>query len=221
MVQRAALYLIPMILSLTVHEYAHAWTAFKFGDPTAKEEGRLTLNPSAHMDPIGSLLIPLLSVVGGGVALLAWARPTPCRPDRMHPTVPRRLACAIVSAAGPLSNLLLALLCAATLALLNRLGFLAPSHFSRWPIQEGSLVTFLSTMFTLNLALALFNLLPVPPLDGSKLLPPFFDPLLHRVRSYGLAALLCIFLCMPKAADFIFYNPLDFLAHHLLAAFGL
>src|SRR5215470_6330276 len=106
--RRLAMTLVPMILSLSVHEFAHAFTAYKLGDTTAKDAGRLTLNPQSHMDPWGTLLIPAISVLMGGIGFIGWARPTPFRSDRFKRGVPRRLGAALVSAAGPLSNLAIA-----------------------------------------------------------------------------------------------------------------
>jgi Zn-dependent protease len=131
--------------SLTIHEYAHAWTAYKFGDDTAKSMGRLTLNPIAHIDPIGTILVPLFLHVG-------WAKPVP-----VNFAVLSRTQMLLVSIAGPASNLLLAIVLAFVYHIL--------------PVQAIPLVeTFILASVFLNIALAIFNLLPIPPLDGSRII---------------------------------------------------
>ena len=151
------LMLIPVWLSLTVHEFAHAWSAFKLGDNTARERGRLTLNPIAHIDPIGTLLLPLLGVPFG------WARPVPVNPARFERRFTIRQGMLITAAAGPISNLLLALASTVLLGVLLRFapGLIAPSA----PTTSLFLI-----LINVNVALALFNLLPILPLDGGKLL---------------------------------------------------
>ncbi len=151
-----ALFLIPMVLSLSVHEWAHAWSAFKLGDDTAAREGRLTLNPLVHIDPIGTFLLPMLGVPFG------WAKPVPVNPARFSRKVTMGTGMAITAAAGPLSNLLIAIVCAVGLGLLMR--------FSVDLRQSQALWMLLLYCVQLNVGLALFNLLPVPPLDGSRIL---------------------------------------------------
>jgi Zn-dependent protease len=141
-------YLIILLLvvlpSLTIHEYAHAWTAYKFGDDTAKSMGRLTLNPIAHIDPIGTILVPLIAHVG-------WAKPVP-----VNFTVLTRTQMLLVSIAGPASNMLMAIVLALAYHIL--------------PVQSMPLVElFILIGVFLNLILAVFNLLPIPPLDGSRI----------------------------------------------------
>src|SRR6266567_4421042 len=146
--------LVPMILSLSVHEFAHAFTAYKLGDTTAKEAGRLTLNPQSHIDPWGTLVIPAISVLMGGLGFIGWARPTPFRADRFRRGVPRRLGAALVSAAGPLSNLVIALLAASGLALLQK------SQIDPDPLHtKAPFSLLLVATFQLNVGLAIFNLL--------------------------------------------------------------
>lgn len=151
------MYLVPMILSLSLHEWAHAWSAWKLGDDTALREGRLTLNPIVHIDPIGTLLLPLLGVPFG------WAKPVPVNPVRFNRRWTMKTGMAITAAAGPLSNLLLAVFCAVTLGLLLRL---SPQTVA----QQQGIWALLLYGIQLNVALFLFNLLPIPPLDGSRIL---------------------------------------------------
>jgi Zn-dependent protease len=148
-------YFVVLLFSLSVHESAHAWIALRMGDDTAARQGRVTLNPLSHIDPVGTVLIPLLQIFWGGVPLLGWARPTPVsgrnfrNPARSH---------VLVSGAGPLSNLLLAVLFTAALFLGLRSG-----------VRESEpAMALLNTGIQMNVVLALFNLVPLPPLDGSS-----------------------------------------------------
>jgi Zn-dependent protease len=215
--------LVPMILSLTVHECAHAWSAYKLGDHTAKDEGRLTLNPIVHIDPIGTLLFPTIGVLTNGFGLLGWARPTPFRADQMRPGVNRRLGGAIVSAAGPLSNLILATLSIGTLVLLARLGVSLHDHEHR----PTPVLMLLDRMFELNVALTVFNLLPFPPLDGHRLLPPLFDPIIVPLQRYGFLILFALFFFASSFApaamvvDLIITRPIHWLSETLKSLFGV
>lgn len=155
----AVLWFIPILLSLSVHEWAHAASAYKLGDDTAARMGRMTLNPVAHVDPMGTLLLPILQLVSTGSVLFAWARPVPVNPARFSRRISMSKGNVIVSAAGPISNLILALGAAIGLGLSVRFGF----------GQEAAL-DFMGRMFLLNIGLAVFNLLPIPPLDGSHVL---------------------------------------------------
>jgi len=176
--------LIPLILSLTVHEYAHAWAAFRLGDDTASRAGRFTLNPLAHVDPIGTILLPLLQVPFG------WARPVPVNPARFRPGVRMSTGMALTAAAGPLSNLLLAVLLTTAYGLLLRY---APDLVA----LRGGLGQLLVLMIYLNVNLALFNLLPVPPLDGSRIVDGFMPlrlrPAWERVMMLSPFLLLAVF----------------------------
>lgn len=155
MLQRGLLLLPPLLLSLSFHEFAHAWTAHRLGDDTAERMGRLTLNPIAHIDPIGTLLLPLLGIPFG------WAKPVPVNPARFRRDVNMNRGMMMTSAAGPLSNFLLAAICAVVFGLLARFapGLVAPGAGVR---------TLLILMMQLNVTLGIFNLLPIPPLDGGR-----------------------------------------------------
>ena len=153
------LMLVPMILSLTVHEFAHAWSAYQLGDDTASMQGRMTLNPLPHIDPIGTILLPLIGIPFG------WAKPVPINPVRFSRRFSMRMGIVITAAAGPFSNVILAVLCTVAFGLLLRW---APSTLFDAPRQLSGVGFLLSKAIQLNVALALFNLLPVPPLDGSR-----------------------------------------------------
>ena len=145
--------LIVLVLSLTVHEFFHAWSAWKLGDDTAARMGRLTLNPIPHIDLIGTILLPLMN------APIGWAKPVPVNSARFHRGVSMARGDIIVSSAGPLSNIGLGLLAAVVWGVLARF---APDVVAR-DTAGGAL---LARLVTVNAGLAVFNLLPIPPLDG-------------------------------------------------------
>jgi Zn-dependent protease len=164
-----------LIVSLSVHEAAHAWTADQFGDPTARLLGRLTLNPLKHIDLIGTVIFPLLAVYSG-LPLIGWAKPVPV--DMRNLRSPRR-DFAAVALAGPVSNLVLAAIGAAIVAVVGDTSSVA-----------GNLVVFAAQM---NVLLAVFNLIPVPPLDGGNVLAGFVPEsvarLLDGMRQWGFILL--------------------------------
>jgi Zn-dependent protease len=181
---KGVMYVIPLVLSLTVHEFAHAWSAWKLGDDTAMRQGRLTLNPLAHIDPIGTLLLPLMGIPFG------WAKPVPVNPAAFRRDVSMSRGMMITAAAGPLSNVVLALLSAVTYGLALRW---APGFMVANP-GVGSL---LGLLIIMNIGLALFNMLPIPPLDGSRvlegLLPTRLQASYQRVYALGPFLLLGVF----------------------------
>jgi Zn-dependent protease len=146
-----------LLFSLSVHESAHAWTAFRQGDPTARSLGRVSLNPLVHVDVIGTVVLPLLMIFTG-VPLLGWAKPTPVDPRYFRDL---RRGQIVVSGAGPLSNLLLALLFTA--------GLFVAVRSLPGPLEGNPLILLLGIGLRLNVLLAIFNLVPLPPLDGSHL----------------------------------------------------
>lgn len=156
---------IPLLYSIIVHELAHGWVAYRMGDPTAKWQGRLSLNPIKHLDPVGTLM---LFIFGFG-----WAKPVPVNFDNIHDT---RKGLIFVSSAGIIANMFLAFGAFFLLRLLS-------------PVPSGILATLLYYLAQINIILAAFNLIPIPPLDGSKILMGFvserFQHLLSRIEPYG------------------------------------
>lgn len=167
-------------MALTLHEFAHAYVAYRLGDPTAKMMGRLTLNPLKHLDPLGTIML--------FVANFGWAKPVPVNPQYFqHPNRDMML----VAAAGPASNLILAFLTGMVLRL---------SNTEMLPLAEGGVIVLAMLQYSLfiNLVLTFFNLIPIPPLDGSKilfsLLPPNLVPAYLRFEAMGPLVLLALIL---------------------------
>jgi Zn-dependent protease len=178
----ALMRLIPLVLSLSVHEWAHAWSAHRLGDDTAQRQGRLTLNPISHIDPIGTILMPLLSPIPFG-----WARPVPFNAVNFTRKIRMRVGVMIVAAAGPLSNLVLAILCVMLEGLCRR-----------FDIGGDGLLVLLGYGLQLNVALAVFNMLPIRPLDGGQvaegLMPERLRPSWERIAVYGPLVLIGVFV---------------------------
>ncbi len=181
----ALTYYVVLLFSLSVHESAHGWMALRMGDDTAARQGRITLNPLSHIDFFGTVLIPVLQVLTQGIPLLGWAKPTPVGAHNF-----RRLARGhvLVAAAGPVSNLILAALFTAGLFVGLRSGARASEP----------LMALLTTGIQMNVVLALFNLVPLPPLDGSWVaswsLPRSISaPYDRLVEPYGQWILLILF----------------------------
>ena len=180
---------IVLLFSLTVHETAHAWTADRLGDPTARLLGRISLNPIVHADPIGTVVFPLLGMVFGGW-FIGWAKPVPVnvRQLRHH-----RRDYVLVAAAGPAANLVLAFSSAILLALLP----ITPQTLSETNVSV-PLALILSQAMQLNVLLAVFNMIPIPPLDGGNvlggLLPLGMARQFNAIRPYGFLLLYALML---------------------------
>jgi len=167
--------IIAIVVAITVHEYSHAWTANRLGDPTAKYEGRLSLNPVKHLDPIGTLvLVILIFTTGFG---FGWGKPVPVNPYNLR----GRYGELWVSLAGPFSNFITA----AILVLVQYL--LPPSIIASW---SSNFIGLLNIVAIINVAIGIFNLIPIPPLDGSKvlfdLLPPGHSEIKAAIEKYGI-----------------------------------
>ena len=176
---------LPMLVAMVLHEYAHGWMAEKCGDSTAKLQGRLTVNPLAHIDLFGTIILPMICLMLPGSFLVGWAKPAPIDPRNMHQ--PRR-DMALTVAAGPGMNLILAVASALLLALL--LTF-EPSFMFLRPIAVMALYSVM-----INVFLALFHLLPIPPLDGGRIvtaiLPPKPARAFARLEPYGMLILVVL-----------------------------
>ncbi len=169
--------LLVFVVAITIHEFMHAFTAYRLGDPTAARLGRVTLNPVAHFDPFGFLFTVLLVL---GIAPIAWGKPVPVNPGNFRN--PKR-GMLLVAAAGPLSNLVQAVIFALILRFAT----------NGWP---PAVLTLLDAGVGLNILLAVFNMIPIPPLDGHKILtgilPDFWYPILAPMEQYGFAILLLL-----------------------------
>jgi len=185
---RAIVFMVPMILSLSIHEYAHARSAWALGDDTASRMGRMTLNPLAHIDIIGTILVPLIAALAGGLPLIGWAKPVPVTPVRFTRRISMRVGMALTAAAGPLSNGILAILCLVA----YRIAFPGqPLHSTMAQGSAQAAISYmLSVMVSLNLGLMIFNLIPIPPLDGSRLLPRRLDSFQDRIRPFSYLILM-------------------------------
>lgn len=185
--QNLVLWFIPVLLSLTVHEWAHAASANALGDDTAARLGRLTLNPIPHIDPVGTVLLPVIQVIMSGSVWFAWAKPVPVTPTRLTRRLSMSKGMMLVSAAGPASNIVMAFGAAISLGIAVRTGQ-----------TNEAIYAFLQSMLGLNLALAIFNLIPLPPLDGSKvllgILPRRSALVYERIFPYAPVLLIGIFV---------------------------
>jgi Zn-dependent protease len=198
--------IIAFVIAFSIHEWAHAFVAYKLGDRTAKNEGRLTLNPISHVDPFGMLLI-LFGPFG-------WARPVPV--NMFHFRGNRRLGMVYVAAAGPVINLILAFLFLQANWYLVRSGVM-----NTWPTWAETLVgNTIVWSFAINVALFVFNLLPVAPLDGSKILryilPRRFDGFFERMEPYGTFVLLLL-IFIPGFGSLVLYRPYEWVQDMLFS----
>ncbi len=182
-IQQIAIFALPVLFAITVHEVAHGWMAKKLGDPTAMMMGRLTLNPIKHIDPIGTILVPILLSMMGGF-LFGWAKPVPVTWENLKK--PKR-DMALVAIAGPAANLVMALLW----ALIIKIGFLISGTFD-W--LANPMIAMGQAGILINIVLMVLNLLPLPPLDGGRvatgLLPGPIAWKFSRIEPYGFFILL-------------------------------
>ncbi len=187
------LYMVALVFSLSLHEAGHAWMSNRFGDDLARSQGRISLNPVSHVDPIGTLLFPAIAFFTHA-PLLGWARPTPVNPLRWRN---KRVANFWVSIAGVIGNLIIAVVAGILIRVLLMTGVLGLEGRSLLVDSDSEIVlgavNLLHIFFRLNVGLFVFNLLPIPPLDGSKILssilPASFEPALESLEQFGFVLL--------------------------------
>jgi len=191
-------FMVALIFSLSVHESAHAWMSDYFGDDFARMQGRISLNPIAHVDPIGTLLFPAMAFFTGA-PLIGWAKPTPVNPFRWRN---KRVANFWVSIAGVICNFIIAIVAALIIRILamSHLLLLLPSRYGIRALPTNDSIVLegatqlLTTFLQLNVALGVFNLIPIPPLDGSKvlqsILPESFEPGFEALERFGFILLI-------------------------------
>lgn len=213
------LFMVALIFSLSVHESAHAWMSNRFGDDLARLQGRISLNPVAHVDPIGTLLFPAIAFFTQA-PVIGWAKPTPVNPLRWRN---KRVANFWVSIAGVICNFIIAIVAGIIIRLLYSTGVIEIGAGTLVPAGTGSriavgAVELLWVFFRLNVALGVFNLIPIPPLDGSKvlqsILPESFESGFEALERFGFLLLIVamftgvfrvIFgIVMPLAIDILF-----------------
>lgn len=211
-IQQVAVWALPVLFAITVHEVAHGWVARQLGDPTAMMLGRLTLNPFKHIDPIGTVLVPLALIALGGV-IFGWAKPVPITAENLrHP----KRDMALVAAAGPVSNLVMAILW----ALIMKVALMLPDGLRGLTLP----LTYMGWAgININVLLMVLNLLPVPPLDGSRVVAGFLPDRLawkySRIENYGLIILLL--LMVSGILGKIMSPPVEFVQNTLFRLLGL
>ena len=198
LISHLVIYMVVLLLAISAHEAGHAWMSYKYGDDTAYMLGRVTLNPVKHTDPIGTLLIPIVSFIFGAIGgalgaipLIGWGKPTPVNPNKW---TKYKQANVMVSLAGIMANLILAIIGFAIFKALLEYGAINSGNINEGLIKP--LAIFLQNLIFLNVSLAVFNLLPFPPLDGSKVLgtflPPSAQPVLAMLEQYGFLILMAL-----------------------------
>ena len=194
----AIFYIVILIMSVVIHEVAHGYMALRYGDKTAEYAGRLTLNPIPHLDLFGSILLPALLVLSGSPFLIGWAKPVPYNPNNLSD---RKWGSIAVAAAGILANLAIAIFFG--LILRFTMGTTMPDGFT----------SIVSIIVLVNLVLAIFNLVPIPPLDGSKilypLLPRSFQPVVSIIEQYSIVFLIIFIVFFSD----VIYPILSFMFH--------
>jgi Zn-dependent protease len=187
-IQHATTWILPVIFAITLHEAAHGFAAKMLGDNTASLAGRVSLNPLRHVDPVGTVLLPGMLLLSGTSFLFGWAKPVPVNFTQLHRP---RLDMILVAAAGPGMNLVLAIIAA---LLFHTLDYV-PDVAADWLSQN------LQNAIIINVVLALFNLLPIPPLDGGRImvgiLPRFLAVPLARLEPYGMMIIIVVMIVIP------------------------
>ena len=220
LIPQLVIYMVVLLFAISAHEAAHAWMSYRFGDDTARLLGRITLNPIAHIDPIGTLLIPIagfiIGNIGGPLAsipLIGWGKPTPVNPLRWRN---KDIANIMVSIAGILANLTIAIVALLIIKVIQHTSLIEPGT-SLAGLSEPVQI-FLYRALLLNVSLAFFNLLPFPPLDGSKvlysLLPSSMQPVLEVLERFGFIILL---IAMQAGVLNVLFSPVIWVLRFLLS----
>lgn len=200
------LQIVILIFSVVVHEVSHGLMAYRLGDPTAKYAGRLTLNPINHLDPLGSFLIPLLLAISGSGVIFGWAKPVPYNPYNLRD---QKFGPALVGLAGPLSNIALALIAGVAMRALLVAGI----------DPELLVMKVLALIVTINILLTVFNLIPIPPLDGSKLLfafLPISENTKFNLERYGFIFVFVFLFLFSSILSVVMYYILGIFSHYVI-----
>lgn len=202
--QMAAVQMIPFLMAIVFHEVAHAYVARKHGDDTAEQLGRLTLNPVPHLDPIGTIAFPLINMLTGWNLLFGWAKPVPINYNRIKPY---RRGLFMVSLAGPGINFIMGFLAALFYVVIT---ITVPSSFYLFePLQAMSIAA-----ISINYALAIFNLIPLPPLDGSKMVEAFLSfESARKFEKLGNYSFFILLALLWSGALNVLSVPISFLSH--------
>jgi len=196
-------YVIILLISVVIHELAHGYVAEYFGDPTARHAGRLTLNPLPHLEFFGSFLLPIIFLISGSSFMIAWAKPVPVNPNNFYNI---KKGTIWVSLAGVIANFLLAVIFGLFIRVLAVTGNISPD-----------ILVITSKIFVVNIILAIFNIIPIPPLDGSKvlfaLLPSKYINIESFLNRYGFVLLI---LFVFAGAGFVFPPAVHFFAHIII-----
>jgi len=209
---RVFIWAVPVLFSIVVHEVSHGWMAHRLGDDTAKRMGRLTLNPIPHIDLVGTVILPIIMIVSGG-PVFGWAKPVPFNPYNFNRNVNPKSGAMWVALAGPCSNLIIAFIS-------SFLFVAALKFFAGLPdLLFFSIIQFTRALFIINLVLASLNLIPIPPLDGSKILvrflPDTYVPYFLKVERYGFIIL--ILLLATGSLGKLISVPVGFLSYIFLS----
>jgi Zn-dependent protease len=211
-ISRILIWAVPVLFSIVIHEVSHGWMAHKLGDNTAKNMGRLTLNPLVHVDPMGTIVLPLIMIFLNG-PVFGWAKPVPFNPYNFHPRVDRRNGTMLVAVSGPASNFALAFIASFLLVLTQKFRSDLPA------LLYMSFFTLTYVVLRINLILGFFNLIPIPPLDGSKVLarflPKSLEPHFFMLERYGM--LILIFILLMGGFSKIVLGPVNMLQELFLS----
>lgn len=211
-IQKISIWALPVLFAITLHEVAHGWVASRFGDQTARLAGRLTINPIKHIDPIGTIVVPILMLLFSSF-IFGWAKPVPVDERNLnHP----KTDMAFVAAAGPIANFIMALIWAAV----AKLGYTLLPYDSWFSVP---LILMGKAGIIVNIVLGVLNCIPIPPLDGSRvlasLLPGRLAWYMYRIEPYGFFIL--IFLMFTNVLGSIIGPPIYFVNYWISSLFGL